>query len=346
MVMVTSAHGKGAGDHSAPSPWENDSWGSYERIADADEGQWHQQLSPDSSGFGLMVMGVQPDTCCWPSDSLQGALRDAIRAGEPWLLPALVHWSSGIDPTTGKPHQGLYGPGDGDNVDEIEAPPVVINDIWVPDDTNSMLLVNTTGNVESQWEQSCWDTGLLPAVGIAAPWQILPISEKDYRTWHGDFLDACNEFSTNMLGYSNCDISNMYGESEEWEACHCSLNGPAPDDIFDHSCRCDYVLGESHCNCGHPPTQIQLYTALRDSDLQGRELLPESAQTAWADALDRYVAGLKTIHHNKEAGDAWSSSSWRRLSPFSDSASLVVPAPRPLHHSTGSGTQLAFSVAS
>ena len=320
----------------ASTPWEIEPWGGYGRYQGVDDGTWYQMLEPLANGYGLFVAYAAPDLCCWPANaqaSMQTVFDDGSRI--PWLFPSVVRWFSGIDPNTGIAWPELTA-----SDDDLEGPPVIITDHWFIDDSQSMLLVNTTGNVEMQYEEIPWQTTGPPAMGIAVPWQLIPLPADKAVTMRDHIADMRMRYDTHTLSISNCDIGNNWGETDEWRECHHDDHGSL------HPCKCHYEPGMNTCACGETPTYIQQYVSLRESDVEGHHFITPEDLPIWNYALDRYVAGHRVNYNNMEAGDAWSSSSWRRLSPFSGSASLDLLLQRQSDVSTTSATPQGSSPGS
>lgn len=341
MGLWTPTNGVGADE--APTPWQFEPWGGYARYQHADDGTWYQMLEPLANGYGLFVAFAAPDICCCPASAqaaLQVPLGDGLRV--PWLFPGIVRWISGINPETGLAWGRIDGDASDDYGDTIEGPPVIITDYTFPDDANSMLLVNTTGDMQAQFDEASWDTEGPPAQGIAVPWQLVPIPEAKALELRDYINQVCKRYDTHVLAMTNCDLSNNYGETDEWRECHCD------EHMETHPCRCKYQVGtyEGLCSCGAYPTYIQQYVALRESDVEGHDFLPPEDRALWDYALARFVAGHTVTYKNMEAGDAWSSSSWRQLSPFLDSDSLELLLQRPSPGSTTSGTPQGSSPGS
>lgn len=337
------------GEEPLSSPWLALPWGGYERIAAADTGGWYQMLNPGATGWGLMVCYHSPHQCCTPPGpyglTLELSADGVTRV--PWLLPAMVTWASAIHPDTEVAVSGILGPDAPDWRDGPFGPPVAITDSWFVDGGRVMARANLAGDEESMWDEGTWGADVIgPVSGVAVPWQIVPVSYPIAEQLLESLSSAAETYATHVLAYGNCDMGNNHGEDDYWFECHCQMSTPEPCDTVSGGpdaikCGCYFVLGDEHCRCGESPTFFQQHDAIMSSDLGARDFIPDHLHPLWEHAVERYIAGFRTIYQNMEAGDVWSSSSWRRLSPFSDTHSLEVLARQPSPRSTSSPTARA-----
>ena len=122
-------------------------------------------------------------------------------------------------------------------------------------------------------------------------------------------------------------------------------------------CPCDYTFGMFGCACGAPePTLFHYRYALLDlietGGLTGHDLLPSDIGELWDYAVERYLEGSQTLHDLvlrddlPEGTRECFTSSWRQVSPYSDSSSLEEHRMALFQHSTSSESSQGYSAAS
>jgi hypothetical protein len=325
-------------------------------LAAHDNGEWFQMTRPGASGYGILLATINEAATC--STHLSEWNCEQKEYDLPLLIPQMVRWHSIVD--------------EGDRL----VIPDVINSIHSQCEVNSPLVAITIGWLHDprgvhgeQLHYVCpvitsgsadeYEPTHIPGIGdvaaFAAPWQILPISDKEtalilqdaFQTFMGDH-DAwlISECPWCALEYAE------YNESEEmlfeWHEDHHALRefmwlaNHTPYEEMPEPPRCHFEFGMVDCFCGLPPTYMQRREAvLQYSPLVcGHCWFPENYQSIWEYALDRYTAGWDAVYSLAQEGDPWSTSLWRRWSPFSGSASHAVPLLKSCQVSTSSLRQL------
>lgn len=304
-------------------PWLSGDCGYGHYLSAADDRTWLQLLRRGAHGQGLLVSHLQPDFCC-AGRSPRGAITDGT--GLPWLLPALVRWTSPID----EEHMltsAISMELDGGEREEFSHPPIIISDCFFLD---AQATYETMPFVNLSWGQTADEVQALPDLGqfegLAYPWQIVPLTEQAHDEILITMRAAMNSFQTWVLNEANCWIASYEDDDDELEG-----DPEIADDLPErnqpgvyegHGCHeCGHRLGEPKCDCGRWATKEQIYLSILSSDLAGKDFLPERYHPLWDYALNRYAVGWQTIAASMEQGDVWSTSCWSQHSPFSDGSS-------------------------
>jgi hypothetical protein len=324
-----------------PSPFAIQANADYSRwLAGIDPGSWWQMMRPGATGFGLMVAFHNMFVCCHGLNG-QGASYDDLET--PLLFPALVQWTSVIDPVNDRLAYKVAE----DYARDLDFPPIGITGFWFPDDGELMPMVNLVHEEDADYEEFLWNhIGDIDQVllGLAAPWQVLPVTPAAAAVLKDVMPARAELYGTGVLGLTNCqfgdisedEVGQMY---DEW----LSVNHGEQD--------CKFELGWVECACGARPTAVQQFEALTDPlftgvTTPGELLLPPILSEAWRVAQLQYLTGWLANHARMMLGDAWSTFCWRRLSPFSGSHSLELLHQRLSEPSTSSPTPPGSSVGS
>ena len=330
-MRVAGEEGAGAG---RSAPFAVPGGGYYELLADKDQGPWWQMFQPGATGWGIMPAFHMPHLCCHEPSGRMSTTDDD---GVPILLPAIVEWTSLVDPATGYLFTDLFE----QDIDLI-GPPVGITNSWWPDDGSKMPYVNLLWPDDLIFLEQEWFAvadGTLGLGGLAMPWQIMPVPEEIARAQRNSMIDQKNHYHMGCLEFSACDIGmeEEHGTIDYFSTDH--ADGTESDE-------CIYEPYRETCNCGEPPTAEQEYDAFFSTfgrnTLTGADLLEPEMAPLWHYALQQYVLGFGTVYDNfTHLGVPWSTSCWRRLSPFSGWHSLEALHQRLSPGSPSSATPLA-----
>lgn len=345
----------------ADRPFARMPYQGYEIFRAADRGGWWRLVQPGATGWGLAALLVLDANECIHGDGRIPAVEWTIHRpdGTPWLLPALVRWSSctGDDRLARADLAEAYADATVPMVEiseftSLSQRPLEVNGLWPR--RSGQNEAAAVGMADSRYVVGPSYGGdmapLLEALERSVDhesnpllpiWQVVPVDDAAVGVLRQALWALEADHALELIDACACEVNDVYGDEVCERQAEAYWSGSDGVDLTGHTWPTD-PLGSRHCECGdHAVPHLITEHLLGRTDDWGA-LLPSPYDRAWAHLTSTYSDGWRVVDDAARERKSWATS-WQQLfCPWPDSPGHAPTAEPPRSApSTTSGSRLA-----